>query len=76
MCRCNLVQLVILFIYYNRNDRKMVCLTQPLEDNQPSNTLQSVIVRRTTEVKDTGFQFTYKPNPDIRGIQETITTLR
>ena len=75
MCRCNSVQLVRQCMYYDRNERKMVCLTQPLDDNQPGNTLQSVVVRRATGVKDTGFKFTYKPNPEIHGIQQTITAL-
>ena len=76
MFRCTLVQLVMQFVCYDRNERKMVCLTQTLKDNQPGNTPQSVAVRRVTGVKDTGFQFIYKPNPEIHGIQETSTTLR
>ena len=54
----------------------MVCLAQPLDDDQLMNDPQSVVVTWATGVRDTGFTFTYKPNPEIRGIQQTVTTLR
>ena len=63
-------------VYSHRDDKKIVCLTQPLDDNQQINTVQSVVVTWATGEKDTRFRFTYKPNPVINGIQPNTTTLR
>ena len=63
-------------IYCDRNEKKMICLAQPMDANQESNIAQSVIVTWTTGTRNTGFTFTYKQNPEIHGIQGSTTTLR
>ena len=63
-------------IYFDRNESKMVCLVQPLDNDQFINDSQAVVVTWATGERNTGFTFTYKQNPEIHGIQGSITTLR
>ena len=54
----------------------MVCLAQPIDEKDPINTKQSVMVRWAYGETNSGFQFIHKPNPEIDGIRETVATLR
>ena len=66
------------FLYF-RNNELIVCQTEPLVDNfylyKPQRVVVSWIDPGIPD-EDTGFSFTYRPNPVIHSVTPTVTIPR
>ena len=65
--------------FHNRNDTRMVCQVEPKPEDVPVEKEQSVTLKwddPDAEDLDTGFSFTYKPDPDVNNINPNVTIPR